>query len=214
MYTKNGSELGVAFADISTVPLFPTIGMRTQGEIVRANFGQRPFRYDARAWIAREREAVRAKMVAGACPGRADALAAEAAGPNLTRLIMDYLVHSGYVETVRKLAGDAPSVARALEACETNGEVRFVRPPPPSIFLLCFLIFFLFCCGTQKLARLKSFCFFSFFLFFFLSPPPAPPLPDRRRRLRAAWPRLTRVARALPPCSRATSRAPCHSQNR
>jgi hypothetical protein len=142
MYTKNGSELGVAFADISTVPLFPTIGMRTQGEIVRANFGQRPFRYDARAWIAREREAVRAKMVAGACPGRADALAAEAAGPNLTRLIMDYLVHSGYVETVRKLAGDAPSVARALEACETNGEVRFVRPPPPSIFFALILFFF------------------------------------------------------------------------
>lgn len=45
-YTKNGMPLSEAFRGILTEPLFPTIGLRTPGEVIEANFGQKPFLYD------------------------------------------------------------------------------------------------------------------------------------------------------------------------
>lgn len=56
-YTKNGLFLGLAFKNLSKdikdskardrgLTLFPMIGLRTPGEVVQANFGQRPFKFD------------------------------------------------------------------------------------------------------------------------------------------------------------------------
>jgi hypothetical protein len=54
-FTKNGLFLGVAFKEfhkdtkdkkqISPV-LYPAIGLRTPGEVISVNFGQKPFKFD------------------------------------------------------------------------------------------------------------------------------------------------------------------------
>ncbi|KAF9326647.1 hypothetical protein BG006_009945 [Podila minutissima] len=51
-YTKNGAYLGVAFRDLKG-PLYPTVGMRTVGEIVEANFGQQEFLFDIEEYVKR-----------------------------------------------------------------------------------------------------------------------------------------------------------------
>jgi hypothetical protein len=46
--------IGIAFKDMKldpTLSLFPTVGLRTPGEILEANFGQRAFRFDIRQYI-------------------------------------------------------------------------------------------------------------------------------------------------------------------
>ena len=46
-YTKNGVNLGIAFRDIKNDYLYyPAIGLRTPGEVVEANFGQKKFKFD------------------------------------------------------------------------------------------------------------------------------------------------------------------------
>ncbi len=51
-FTKNGVWLGVAFSDsFSSMSLFPSIGLRTPGEIVDANFGSSPFRFDIQLYF-------------------------------------------------------------------------------------------------------------------------------------------------------------------
>jgi len=46
-FTKNGLNLGKAFDDMpSNILLYPTIGLKTPGEEVQANFGQEDFVYD------------------------------------------------------------------------------------------------------------------------------------------------------------------------
>mgnify|MGYP001226928003 CR=1 FL=1 len=41
---------GTAFRDVKGV-FYPTVGMRTPGEVMLANFGQRPFRFDIEAYV-------------------------------------------------------------------------------------------------------------------------------------------------------------------
>ncbi|KAK5974749.1 ran-binding protein 9 [Trichostrongylus colubriformis] len=58
-FTKNGVHLGIASRELTRIDdLYPTIGLQTTGEVVDANFGQRPFRFDIRP----EMEAARAKV--------------------------------------------------------------------------------------------------------------------------------------------------------
>lgn len=56
--THNGQLLGSAFPSIRTtlesVALYPCVGLHSQGEAVRLNFGQRPFLFDLSAWVAEE----------------------------------------------------------------------------------------------------------------------------------------------------------------
>eukprot|EP00128_Syssomonas_multiformis_P017080 Colp12_sorted_trinity150504_noHs@2266 len=39
-YTKNGNWIGVCFKDVKQPTLYPTVGLRTPGEILHTNFGQ------------------------------------------------------------------------------------------------------------------------------------------------------------------------------
>ncbi|KAJ1358916.1 hypothetical protein KIN20_017484 [Parelaphostrongylus tenuis] len=58
-FTKNGVHLGIASRDLEHIDdLYPTVGLQTSGEVVDANFGQRPFRFDIRP----EMESARAKV--------------------------------------------------------------------------------------------------------------------------------------------------------
>jgi hypothetical protein len=49
-YTKNGVYLGVAFRDLKGL-LYPIVGMRSSGEIVEANFGQRDFMFNIEDYV-------------------------------------------------------------------------------------------------------------------------------------------------------------------
>ncbi|KAJ1948254.1 hypothetical protein EC988_005252, partial [Linderina pennispora] len=52
-FTRNGLFLGHAFKSVDTSkPIFPAIGMRTAGEHIVANFGQRPFRFDIECYVS------------------------------------------------------------------------------------------------------------------------------------------------------------------
>lgn len=43
-------DIGVAFRNLRG-PLYPTVGMRTSGEIVEANFGQREFVFNIEEYV-------------------------------------------------------------------------------------------------------------------------------------------------------------------
>ena len=45
-FTKNGKKLDIAIKGVTSTTLFPTLGMRSPGEIVQANFGQSEFIFD------------------------------------------------------------------------------------------------------------------------------------------------------------------------
>lgn len=63
-FTKNGRFLDYVFENIGpTVPdLYPSVGLRTQGEGIRANFGHEPFKYDIDSHVHRSREKVWEKI--------------------------------------------------------------------------------------------------------------------------------------------------------
>lgn len=61
-YTKNGLNLGVAFTNLPNEPLYPTVGLKTPGEEVEANFGQRPFCYNIEQDIKSMRQNILAKL--------------------------------------------------------------------------------------------------------------------------------------------------------
>lgn len=60
-YTKNGHHLGTAFRDLPP-KLYPTVGLQTPGEIVDANFGQKPFVFDIFDMIEELRASTRAAI--------------------------------------------------------------------------------------------------------------------------------------------------------
>ncbi|KAK9826873.1 hypothetical protein WJX81_006034 [Elliptochloris bilobata] len=88
-FTLNGKHLGVAFRNISSVPLWPTIGLHSKNEQVTVNFGADPFRFDLAAMVQEEAEqqavaVQRAEVDAGA----------------MHRVVRDYLAHYGYADTL------------------------------------------------------------------------------------------------------------------
>lgn len=84
--THNGQLLGAAFPGIRSAVdvagLYPCVGLHSQGEAVRLNFGQRPFLFDLSACMAEEDYREQA------------AVAAVPVCPSLLRsLVRDYLLH-------------------------------------------------------------------------------------------------------------------------
>ena len=72
-FTKNGKFLGWAFhsLDRHSTPLYPSVGLRTPGEVVRANFGgaETPFVFDIVRFVTERQEAARhAASVAHSIP--------------------------------------------------------------------------------------------------------------------------------------------------
>nr|KAJ3418936.1 hypothetical protein HK105_007635 [Polyrhizophydium stewartii] len=122
-FTKNGILLGVAFRDFlararDPVRLFPCVGLRTPGEIVEANFGQRPFKFDITQYCREERAKFRTAINASplvypfgtaANPSSATASAAAAVAGTSRRppteariinsIVLAYMIHHGYSQT-------------------------------------------------------------------------------------------------------------------
>ncbi|KZS90271.1 SPRY-domain-containing protein [Sistotremastrum niveocremeum HHB9708] len=58
-YTKGGVFINSVFNDVGAkAEIFPSVGLRSQGESIRANFGQEPFKFDINAYVQQERTRV------------------------------------------------------------------------------------------------------------------------------------------------------------
>ncbi|CAK8675314.1 ran-binding protein 10-like [Clavelina lepadiformis] len=91
-YTKNGVHIGIAFRDLSTSPLYPTIGLQTPNEELSVNFGQYPFLFEFEEYLKEWKNSVRLSIgryvIQDNC-GQFQTI--------LHRLISSYLIHQGYV---------------------------------------------------------------------------------------------------------------------
>ncbi|XP_057372379.1 ran-binding protein 9-like [Daphnia carinata] len=97
-YTKNGHNLGTAFADLPS-NLYPTVGLQTPGEIVDTNFGQSPFVYDIEDDMRELRARVASTILNYPIPDKQGHWEA-----SLQRMIATYLVHHGYCATAEAFA--------------------------------------------------------------------------------------------------------------
>jgi hypothetical protein len=89
---------------------YPTVGMKKQGETLRANFGQEPFAFDIDKMMQDEKAAIQAEITRTKSSDKVAANETEF----IHQLIGQYLAHDGYVETARAFADEAIEEARAL----------------------------------------------------------------------------------------------------
>ncbi|XP_058456696.1 ran-binding protein 9 [Malaya genurostris] len=92
-YTKNGHHLGIAFRDLPP-RLYPTVGLQTPGEIVDANFGQEPFKFDIEDMLKELRAATKATIYNFPLPDDQGDWTLI-----LHKMVSSYLVHHGYSST-------------------------------------------------------------------------------------------------------------------
>jgi len=98
-FTKNGENLDTAFQDVSQQALYPVLGLQTQGEIVRVNFGQSDFVFNFESYSAewRRRQQMRVeKWRIENLNGNYDDM--------MKRIVHDYLKYQGYRDSSKKFA--------------------------------------------------------------------------------------------------------------
>ncbi|KAH9409776.1 Ran-binding protein 10 [Tyrophagus putrescentiae] len=93
-YTKNGINLGIAFTDLASVPLFPTVGLQTPGEELEANFGLDQFVYDIEQDVIALRKRI-TESIGNFPVNHADWQ------PMLHYLVQSWLIHNGYCTTAQ-----------------------------------------------------------------------------------------------------------------
>ena len=121
-FTKNGVDLGVAFAGVANEPLHPTVGLRTPGECVEATL-RAPFAGDAGGLLADAAARAAARAAAAGAKAAGGAAAARAVA---LRLALGHMRHVGATKAAAALerdAGDAlqragadPGAAAAADA--------------------------------------------------------------------------------------------------
>ncbi|PPQ98885.1 hypothetical protein CVT24_003516 [Panaeolus cyanescens] len=123
-YTKNGIFIGDVFHGIGKgFDLYPSIGLLRHGEVIRANFGQDPFKFDIDHIVQRQQSAMwdkilatpldrtvltgHRKTVVGSIASITNdteekpALSADEEREVINKLVMSYLVHHGYIKTAK-----------------------------------------------------------------------------------------------------------------
>ncbi|ORZ01158.1 concanavalin A-like lectin/glucanase domain-containing protein [Syncephalastrum racemosum] len=98
-YTKNGTMLGTAFRNISNIPLYPCIGLRTPGEQVTVNFGQAPFVFDIDQYVKDQKTTLWRQI--GHRPLGSKKINGENDRMALDQLVLSYLVYQGYTNTAK-----------------------------------------------------------------------------------------------------------------
>lgn len=100
-YTKNGHHLGIAFENLPS-SLYPTVGLQTPGEVLDANFGQEPFKFDIEGEMRELRRKTHGLIEDFCWPRKhGDAQAV------LHNMVSTYLVHHGYSQTAESFARSA-----------------------------------------------------------------------------------------------------------
>lgn len=112
-FTRNGIMLGNAFKVKldDGAKIYPCVGLRTPGEIVKANFGREPFSFDISQYLRDEKT----KLLSIISETR---LTDKPECSVLNRLVIDWLVKSGYEETAREFYESSIGQADILD--ETN----------------------------------------------------------------------------------------------
>ncbi|TPX34232.1 hypothetical protein SmJEL517_g03082 [Synchytrium microbalum] len=147
-FTKNGVALGTAFTGLKG-QLYPSVGLRTPGEIVEANFGGQPFKFDIDHYYKEEKSRLWSSINSLPMPpvslspndsatngassamdedkddgkpstsSKPKTLPSTPASPN--DLILQYLIHHGFAET-----------AQAFHSSAYAGRQSASIPPPSS----------------------------------------------------------------------------------
>ncbi|KAF9506995.1 hypothetical protein BS47DRAFT_1304544 [Hydnum rufescens UP504] len=139
-YTKNGAFQGYVFEDVDG-ELYPMVGLRTQGETIKANFGHAPFKFDIESHVHQRRNATWAKiqstpitwapssrsfgilrerdtsMTNSSTSGPPSALAIASINDVsnvMDQIVLDYLHHHGY-------AGAGKALRKAMESKSALG---------------------------------------------------------------------------------------------
>ena len=123
-FTKNGSDLGIAFRELKNIRPFPSVGMKKHpGAWVSVNFGQKPFIFDIDGMMARERFTVEndiqtTKVTSLHPPLDENSL--------VQQLVAHFLAHDGYVESAKAFAREVKAETLALHSHQNNlaGEVE------------------------------------------------------------------------------------------
>ncbi|KAJ3050020.1 hypothetical protein HK097_009001, partial [Rhizophlyctis rosea] len=134
-FTRNGVHLGVAFKELNRnmrdteKALYPSVGLRTPGEIVEANFGTQPFVFDIEQFFKEEKanlwHTINVAPLAFPSVPSASAVSRPSLNfpqphsptLNINELVLNYLVHNGFSETAESFARDAFS---SVEKQETD----------------------------------------------------------------------------------------------
>ncbi|KAF9286799.1 hypothetical protein BGZ68_002551 [Mortierella alpina] len=104
-YTKNGQFLGVAFRDLKG-SLYPTVGMRTAGEIVEANFGQRDFVFDIESYVKELKTEAWQELENTFQKAVDEKNQVGVLSQSLSQLVLSYMIHHGYSESARQFSSD------------------------------------------------------------------------------------------------------------
>ncbi|KAI1317453.1 hypothetical protein EDD11_008390 [Mortierella claussenii] len=104
-YTKNGAYLGVAFRDLKG-PLYPTVGMRTPGEIVEANFGQRDFAFDIEDYVKNEKAEAWRALENTLQSETLEKHQINNLSQSLNQLVLSYMIHHGFSESAKQFSND------------------------------------------------------------------------------------------------------------
>ncbi|KAI0185704.1 SPRY domain-containing protein [Xylaria flabelliformis] len=112
-FTKNGANLGPAFRDIKG-KLYPVVGIKKAGEVIRVNFGQSPFVFKIDQIIEKEQAMIKQAISRTSIE--------RLASPNMNeteliqQLVLQFLQHDGYVETAREFAKEIHDEQQALKS--------------------------------------------------------------------------------------------------
>ncbi|XP_024404230.1 uncharacterized protein [Physcomitrium patens] len=110
-YTKNGVNLGVAFRDVKGLSLYPTVGLRTPGEKVEANFGSKPFIFD----LENLQKALEMKTL-----WTIDGIGTPDKNSRLHSLVDSYLMHYGYSDTASALIRESALEGKVISVKEAE----------------------------------------------------------------------------------------------
>ncbi|KAK4703318.1 Ran-binding protein 9/10, partial [Phenoliferia sp. Uapishka_3] len=115
-FTKNGEFLGYAFSNLHG-KLYPSVGLRTPGEVVRANFGSEPFSFDIDRLVRDRKSAVFSQISSTVVPSSLllpppspsiptifPLSPEEKLNDTLQSLVTSYLIHHGYTSTAESFA--------------------------------------------------------------------------------------------------------------
>ncbi|KAG0172023.1 hypothetical protein DFQ30_011312 [Apophysomyces sp. BC1015] len=112
-YTKNGVFLGIAFESLNaSLSLYPTIGLRTSGEHVVANFGEEPFVFDIVQYVKDQKLKFWSEITLP-IPEQGNEHADMEDGSNsltLDQLVLSYLIHHGYTDTAKSVLKNSEHV--------------------------------------------------------------------------------------------------------
>ncbi|TGJ78781.1 hypothetical protein E0Z10_g9986 [Xylaria hypoxylon] len=112
-FTKNGHYLGPAFRDIKG-KLYPVVGIKKAGELVRVNFGQSPFVFKIDQEIEKEQGMIKQAISRTSIEKLVSPRMSET--ELIQQLVLQFLQHDGYVETAREFAQEIHAEQHALNS--------------------------------------------------------------------------------------------------